>query len=56
LSQLSAQLTEANEVKLKVLAELSQAKEEAGIRQTELGQKDSAFTVIFYQLLTSYQT
>ena len=45
LSQVSSKLKEATEVKLKALAELSQAKEESSIRQQELAQKNSDVAV-----------
>ena len=45
LSQVSSKLNEATEVKLKALAELSQAKEESSIRQQELAQKNSDVAV-----------
>ena len=45
LNQISSKLNEATEYKLKVVGELSQAKEEALLRQAELAQKNSDVAV-----------
>lgn len=45
LTQMNSKLNEASEFNQKVLAELSQAKEESGIRQAELAQKNSDVAV-----------
>ena len=45
LNQISLKLNEATEYKLKVVGELSQAKEDALLRQAELAQKNSDVAV-----------